>query len=122
MAILFVSGINDHSIIGLDLDDTGQVVYLMDGNTSVHHRLPLKKGIAASLLLVGKGTRHTGRDRVSVALRDIDGVIMPRTFRFQPRSPQDVMKFARAEDIAFPYIVRVAGDHRQHEQPARHQF
>lgn len=161
MAILFVSGINDNSIIGLDLDDTGQMVYLMDGNTSVHHRLPLKKGMAASLLLFGEGIRQpeagfsvmpslifnqisdadthagalqrcvqlceqidapvinhprhvlqTGRDRVSVTLRDIDGVIMPRTFRFRPRSPQEVMKFASAADMAFPYIVRVAGDHQ----------
>jgi hypothetical protein len=137
------------------------MVYLMDGNTSVHHRLPLKQGIAAAFLLFGEGTRQpeaeftatpslifnqisdvdthvgalqrcvqlcaqinapvinhpryvmqTARDRVAGTLQNIDGVIMPRTFRFQPRSPQEVMKFASDKDIGFPYIVRVAGDHQ----------
>lgn len=160
MAILFVSGINDDSFLGLGLDERGRLMHLMDGNTSVHHRLPLKKGVAESILLFGRRVRQleaefkkiptlifnqisdadthlgalqrcvqlcqqldapvinhplyvleTGRDRVSTTLQDTDGVIMPRTLRFRPRSPDEVLQFAAAEDIAFPYIVRVAGVH-----------
>ena len=161
MAILFVSGVNDLSVMGVDLDEKGNLVHLMDGNCSVHHRLPLKEGVASEYTIFGKGVkqrrasfttvpslifnqisdadthrgalercvefcdqvstsiinhpRHvqkTGREQVSSMLQGIPGVIMPRTLRFQPRSPDDVLSFAAAEGIAFPYIARVAGDHR----------
>jgi len=160
MSILFVSGVNDLSTIGVTLDDKGQPVYLMNGNASVHHRLPLKEGVAASLLIFGKGVKQhgvqfkkppslifnqiadpdthrgalercvelcdqvnttvinhpgkvleTSRDRVSQALQGIPGVIVPRTQRFKPRSPQDVFSRATAEGFKFPLIVRVAGLH-----------
>lgn len=54
----------------------------------------------------------TSRDQVASALQNIPGVIMPRTLRIQPRSPEEILAFAVDEEIAFPYIVRVAGDHR----------
>lgn len=60
MAILFISGINDLSTIGISLDDRGNPVYLFDGNCSVHHRIPLKNGIALSLDIFGKGVRQRG--------------------------------------------------------------
>ncbi len=160
MAILFVSGINDECLVGVAIDDHGQMGYVMDGNTSVHYRLPLKNGIAESFILFGpkmsqpeaefkampklvfnqisdpdthtgslqrciqlcqqldapvinhpQHVLQTGRDRVSRTLQGIDGVIMPRTLRFQPRSPQEVLEFAAAQDFHFPYIVREAGVH-----------
>jgi glutathione synthase/RimK-type ligase-like ATP-grasp enzyme len=53
----------------------------------------------------------TSRDRVAAKLRDIPGVIMPRTVRFQPRSPDDVFEHAVGQGFAFPWIIRVAGEH-----------
>jgi len=160
VTILFVSGVNDLSTIGVNLDDKGQPIYLMDGNASVHHRLPLKEGVAASFLIFGKGVRQhtvqfnkppslifnqiadpdthrgalercvelcdqvnttvvnhprkvleTSRDQVSQKLQGIPGVIMPRTQRFAPRSPDEVFSRAGAENFEFPFIVRVAGMH-----------
>ena len=160
MAILFVSGVNDRSVVGISLDEQGRLGYLVDGNCSIHHRLPLKEGIAAELMIFGKGVRQpdadfqqvpslifnqiadadthrgalercvtlcdqvnttvinhprhvlqTGRDQVSKRLQDIPGVIMPRTQRFRPRSPGEVIAYAAAEGFAFPYVVRVAGEH-----------
>jgi glutathione synthase/RimK-type ligase-like ATP-grasp enzyme len=180
MAILFVSGVNDQSKIGITLDDKGNPGYLMDGNCSVHGRIPLKEGIAGSFVLFGKGVKQrglefsqapslvfnqiadadthrgalercaelvsqldsyvinhpekimmTGRDRVSNLLQGIPGVIMPKTVRFRPQSPDEIFAEAEAENIDFPFIVRVAGDHRgksmvlvnsRDDYPAMHQF
>ena len=160
MTILFVSGINDLSTVGITLDDNGKVGYLMDGNVSVHHRMSLEDRAATSFLIFGKGVKQhgvefktppavifnqiadpdthrgalercvelcaqvdtrvinhpqqvlqTSRDRVSQALQGIPGVIVPRTQRFQPRSPDEVFSRAAAEGYELPFIARVAGLH-----------
>lgn len=160
MSILFVNGVSDRSVMGVNLDDKGRLIYLVDGNCTIHNRLPLKEGLASQVMLFGKGVRQpgmdlekmpslifnqisdadthrgalercvdfceqvnttvvnhpkyvlqTGRDQVSDLLQDIPGVIMPRTRRFRPGSPDDVLSFAASEGFEFPYIVRVAGDH-----------
>ncbi len=160
MTILFVSGVNDLSKVGLTLDDQGGLGYLIDGNCSVHHRLPLREDVAASFLIFGLGVKQRGiefktppslifnqiadadthrgalqrcielceqvntlvinhprqvlqtsRDQVSQLLQGIPGVIMPRTQRFQPRSPDDVFSRATAEGFGFPFITRLAGLH-----------
>jgi len=54
---------------------------------------------------------ETSRDRVAQKLQGIPGVIMPRTQRFAPRSPDEVFSRATAEGFDFPFIVRVAGLH-----------
>jgi len=156
--ILFVSGINDQSRIGVTLDENGRPVYVMDGNCSVHGRLPLEEGIASAFTLFGKAVRQPGvefrtqpslifnqiadadthrgalercielceqvnttvlnhprhvlqttPDRVALALQGIPGLTVPRTLRFRPRSPNEVFSRAAAENLAFPFIVRVAG-------------
>ena len=133
MTILFVSGVNDRSVMGMSLDERGNLVYLMDGNCSIHHRLPLLKDVGQNFLLFGQGVKQrmiqlkskpslvfnqiadpdthrgalercielcnhldttvinhpkhvlqTGREQVSRALQDIPGVVMPRSWRFQP--------------------------------------
>jgi hypothetical protein len=58
MAILFVSGINDLSKIGLTTDDAGNVIQLLDGNCSIHQRVPLREGIDAYAVLFGKGVKQ----------------------------------------------------------------
>jgi glutathione synthase/RimK-type ligase-like ATP-grasp enzyme len=69
MTILFVSGVNDRSTIGVTLDGTGQPVYLIDGNASVHRRLPLPERLAASFLIFGKGVpQHSVEFRQPPAL------------------------------------------------------
>jgi glutathione synthase/RimK-type ligase-like ATP-grasp enzyme len=161
MAILFISGVNDQSVVGVTMDEQGQIGYLVDGNCSINHRLPLKEGIANEFTIFGKGVkmpevefkqppslifnqisdadthrgalercvglcdqinttvvnhpRHiqqTGRDRVSALLQNIPDVIMPKTQRFRPKSPEEVLSYAAAEGFSFPYIVRVAGKHQ----------
>ena len=62
MAIIFVSGINDQSKIGVTLDDNGKMVNLVDGNCSVHGRIPLKQGVSAYYTLFGKGVKQKGVD------------------------------------------------------------
>jgi glutathione synthase/RimK-type ligase-like ATP-grasp enzyme len=160
MAILFVTGVNDRSLMGMNLDERGNLVYLMDGNCSIHHRLPLLKDVGQSFLLFGPGVmqrmiqskrkpslifnqiadpdthkgalercielcdhldtavinhpKHvlrTSREQVSMALQGIPGVVMPRSWRFQPRSPDEVLAFAAEQGVAFPFITRVAGMH-----------
>ena len=58
MAILFVSGVNDLSTIGLQTDAEGNVIHLMDGNCSVHRRIPLKEGMDGFVVLFGKGVKQ----------------------------------------------------------------
>jgi len=160
MAIIFVSGINDQSKIGVTLDDNGGLIRLVDGNCSVHGRIPMKKGVSAYYTLFGKGVKQmgvdlpkqpsmvfnqisdpdthrgslercvefcsqlesyvvnhpekimqTGRDRVSGNLQGIPGVIMPKTVRFRPLSPDEIFEQAEKEGIDFPFIVRIAGYH-----------
>ena len=62
MPILFISGVNDRSTIGVSLDGAGKPVYLMDGNASIHHRLPLREGIASAYQLYGKDEPHQDQD------------------------------------------------------------
>jgi len=160
MSILFVNGVSDRAVMGVNLDDKGRLVYVVEGNCTIHNRLPLKEGLASQIMLFGRGVRQpgmdldkmpslifnqisdadthrgalercvdlceqvnttvvnhpkhvlqTGRERVSGLLQDIPGVIMPRTLRFRPRSPEDVLEFAAVEGFEFPFIARVAGDH-----------
>lgn len=58
MTILFVNGVNDRSVMGVALDERGALLHLMDGNCSVHNRLPLAEGVAAQFLIFGKGVRQ----------------------------------------------------------------
>lgn len=58
MTILFVDGVSDLSEIGIQLDEQGRPIYLINGSCSIHRRLPLKQGVAASLLLFGKNVRQ----------------------------------------------------------------
>lgn len=160
MPILFVSGVNDRSVIGVGLDEGGRLVHVFDGNASVHHRLPMREGVAIPFLIFGEGVKQRGvdlqtqpslvfnqiadadthrgalrrciqlceqlnttvinhpanvlkttRDQVAAALQGIPGVVVPRTVRFRPRSPDEVFSRAAAEGLEFPYIVRAAGEH-----------
>jgi glutathione synthase/RimK-type ligase-like ATP-grasp enzyme len=58
LAILFINGINDRSVIGVKLDRNSRLVQLIDGNTSIHRRLPLKPGIDHEFMLFGKGVQQ----------------------------------------------------------------
>ena len=58
MAILFVDGVNDLSTMGASLDENGKPIQSIDGNCSVHGRVPLKEGITGSYLLFGKSVKQ----------------------------------------------------------------
>ena len=160
MGILFVTGVNDLSTMGVRVDSNNKLMYMVDGSCLVHGRIPLKKGIGGSLMIFGKRVKQrkinfvkipslifnqisdpdthrgalerceelcvetpcrvinhpqrilqTSRDRIAKLLQGIPGVIMPRTVRFQPDSPEQVFEYAAGEKIDFPFIVRLAGDH-----------
>jgi glutathione synthase/RimK-type ligase-like ATP-grasp enzyme len=160
MTILFITGINDNSMIGVTLNESNMPAYVYDGNCSLHGRLPLRKGVDAYAFIFGMGVQQrkfafseapsliinqiadadthrgslkrcielcaqvnspvinrpqhilqTTRDLVSETLQGIPGVIMPRTVRFNPRSPEDVFARAEAEHFGWPFIVRLAGLH-----------
>jgi glutathione synthase/RimK-type ligase-like ATP-grasp enzyme len=160
MTILFVSGINDLSTVGITLDDQGRVGYLMDGNASVQHRMSLGDRETTAFTIFGMGVKQnsaefktppavifnqiadpdthrgalqrcvelcdqvdtrvinhpqkilqTSRDQVSQTLQGITGVVVPRTQRFQPSSPEEVFSRAAAEGFEMPFITRVAGLH-----------
>ncbi len=53
----------------------------------------------------------TRRDRVYHLLKDIEGVIVPKTLRIQPRSPQDILEAMETHNISFPFIFRACGLH-----------
>jgi hypothetical protein len=54
---------------------------------------------------------QTTRERVAKTLDGIAGVRAPRTWRFQPRSPDEVFDRAEAEGLDFPFVLRTAGEH-----------
>ena len=58
MAIIFISGVNDLSTIGVTIDDEGNLIHLMDGNCSVHGKIPLKEEIVGYVVLFGKGVKQ----------------------------------------------------------------
>ena len=58
MAIIFVSGINDPGTIGVGIDGDGNLLHLMDGNCSVHGKVPLKEDIVGYVVLFGKGVKQ----------------------------------------------------------------
>jgi hypothetical protein len=82
------------------------------------HRIALKRAMhlcqRANIPVINSpdAIEQTTRDNVSTLLQDIPDVIMPRTVRFQPRSPRDVFGFAAESGFEFPFIIRVAGTHR----------
>jgi hypothetical protein len=159
MSVLFVSGVNDRSEIGVSVDAAGNLVRMLDGNCMIMPGLPLKKGKASSFLMFGakvqqpdvrfdqrpslifnqiaaadthrgalqrcadlcgqlaipvinrpESVLETGRDRVSSRLQGIPGIRMPRSIRFNPASPQEVMDRAGAEGLGLPFLLRIAGD------------
>jgi len=59
---------------------------------------------------------RTRRDEVSNALQGIDGVVVPRTARIRPDSPESVVRLAASEDIEVPFVVRVAENFEQSEK------
>lgn len=54
---------------------------------------------------------NNGREKVSMLLKDIPGVIMPKTVRCAPKSPQQVWDIIEAENMKLPVIQRDTGQH-----------
>lgn len=54
---------------------------------------------------------RTTRDRVSETLQGIPKVMVPKTWRFQPHAPEDVLACASAEGFKYPLIARLTGAH-----------
>ncbi len=52
----------------------------------------------------------TRRDHVYALLKDINGVRVPHTLRFNPLSPQDILE-AVHEHTGYPVIVKACGEH-----------
>ena len=58
-----------------------------------------------------KRVARTRRDLISGILSDVPGIRVPRTIRLEPKTPEDFASAARSNQLAFPLIVRLAGDH-----------
>lgn len=54
---------------------------------------------------------QTRRDNVSMLLRDIPGVMIPKSVRFTPASPEDVFTEIDNAGLDLPVIIRIAGSH-----------
>ena len=54
---------------------------------------------------------RTGRDSMAEWVGDVEGVHVPRTLRFQPRSRRDVADLVASGQIAAPFLFREAGAH-----------
>jgi hypothetical protein len=54
---------------------------------------------------------RTTRDGVSLLLRDIPGLTVPKTIRVQRTSPPDVRNAAKDAELRYPVLVRVVGSH-----------
>jgi hypothetical protein len=59
--------------------------------------------------------RDSSRDVVYGKLRDIPGVMMPRTIRCVPESPEHVAELVASEKLDLPVILRTVGDHNSQD-------
>lgn len=55
--------------------------------------------------------KMTRRDRVYETLKDIPGLHVPKTIRFQPRHLNDILDCMEAHDLHYPLILKSAGRH-----------
>ena len=78
---------------------------------SLERCIELCESVDSPVINHPRSVMRSSRERVSAALQGIPGVTMPRTIRFQPRSPQEVVRRAMAEGFGFPFLVRIAGLH-----------
>ena len=53
----------------------------------------------------------TYRDTVSILLKDIPNLIVPKTVKFNPKTPQEVKNTINKNHFSFPVLFRQAGDH-----------
>ncbi len=54
---------------------------------------------------------QTRRDLLAESLQDIEGLVVPRTLRIQPRSSQAVFGAIDAASLSYPVILKAAGQH-----------
>lgn len=54
---------------------------------------------------------NTTRNRIYKLFHKLPGIYIPKTIRFRPSSTADVVKTAKAEGFAYPFIVRRCGGH-----------
>lgn len=55
--------------------------------------------------------KATTRDQIYQNLHHLEQLILPKTVRFRPTCPQDVLDKIEAEAFTYPVIFRQAGDH-----------
>ena len=53
----------------------------------------------------------TRRDRVYETLKDIPGLRVPQTIRFQPKHLNDILACMQTHDMQYPLILKAAGKH-----------
>ena len=81
MGILFVSGVNDLSTMGVRVDENNQFIYVVDGSCLVHGRIPLKKGIGGALMIFGKGVKQRKISFVEIPSLIFNQISDPDTHR-----------------------------------------
>ena len=53
----------------------------------------------------------TGRDHIYQLFHNLEGVLVPKTIRVQPRYLSEVVKLVDTGEIGFPFLIREAGSH-----------
>ncbi len=54
---------------------------------------------------------NTTRDRVFNLLKNVEGLIVPKVWKFSPCRLKDIYEFVEKENIKFPFLFRPAGTH-----------
>ncbi len=54
---------------------------------------------------------NTARDKIYKLLKNIEGIVVPKVWRFTPRKLKDIYEFIEEEGINFPFLFRPAGSH-----------
>ncbi len=69
------------------------------------------KSLGAPVVNSPSAVRATTRDQVAERLRSLQGMVVPRTQRFTPRSPGDVAELFDEGAVGAPLLLRPAGAH-----------
>ncbi len=54
---------------------------------------------------------NTSRDKIYQLLKDVEGLIVPKVWKFSPKKLKDIYDFVKEKGIKFPFLFRPAGSH-----------
>ena len=83
-----------------------------DTNTNaLLHAIEVFKTTSLPIINPPENTLKTTREMACKSLKDIEGVIFPKTIRLSPRRITEVPLLLEKKGLTYPYIFRSAGEH-----------